>query len=102
MAAFSHAQFPQVPGLDLFLKSGSTGVSLFLVLSGFCLFLPFAGGRTARFKGGEFFRRRSKRLMPAYYVALLLALALALVSADALGVPRLTPGEAVWQMATHL
>ena len=102
MTAFSHAQFPQIPGLDLFLKSGSTGVSLFLVLSGFCLFLPFAGGRTARFKVGEFFRRRSKRLMPAYYVALLLALALAFVSPAVLGVPQLTLGEAAWQMATHL
>ena len=61
MAAFSHAQFPQVPGLDLFLRSGSTGVSLFLVLSGFCLYLPFAGGRAARFKVGEFFRRRCRR-----------------------------------------
>lgn len=102
MAAFSSVQFPQVPMLDIFLRSGSTGVSLFLVLSGFCLFLPFAGGRTARFKVGEFFRRRCKRLLPAYYAALLLALALALVSADSLGLPRLTLGEAVWQTATHL
>jgi peptidoglycan/LPS O-acetylase OafA/YrhL len=102
MAAFSGAQFPQVPMLDMFLRSGSTGVSLFLVLSGFCLYLPFAGGRTARFKIGEFFRRRCRRLMPAYYVALLLALGLALASADPLGLPRLTLGEAAWQMATHL
>src|SRR5258708_29944634 len=77
MTAFSGAQFHNIPGLDLFLRSGSTGVSLFLVLSGFCLFLPFAGGRLHRFKAGEFFRRRCKRLMPAYYVALVLALALA-------------------------
>jgi peptidoglycan/LPS O-acetylase OafA/YrhL len=102
MAAFSSAQFPLVPGLDLFLRSGSTGVSLFLVLSGFCLYLPFAGGRTARFKIGEFFRRRCKRLLPAYYVSLLLALALAFASADPLGLPRLTLGEAIWQMVTHL
>jgi peptidoglycan/LPS O-acetylase OafA/YrhL len=100
--AFSHAQFPLVPGLDLFLRSGSTGVSLFLVLSGFCLYLPFAGGRAGRFKTGEFFRRRCKRLMPAYYVALFLALALAVGTAGQLGLTDLSIGEATWELVTHL
>jgi peptidoglycan/LPS O-acetylase OafA/YrhL len=102
MAAFSSAQFPAIPGLDLFLRSGSTGVSLFLVLSGFCLFLPFAGGRIARFKAGEFFRRRCKRLLPAYYVALLLALIAAALTAGKWGLPDLSPGEATWQTVTHV
>jgi peptidoglycan/LPS O-acetylase OafA/YrhL len=102
MTAFSGAQFPQVPLLDLFLRSGSTGVSMFLVLSGFCLYLPFAGGRIARFKIGGFFRRRSQRLMPAYVVALVLAFALAVTTPGPLGIPPLTLGEAVWQLATHL
>jgi peptidoglycan/LPS O-acetylase OafA/YrhL len=103
MMAFSRGpEFPEVPGLDLFLRSGSTGVSLFLVLSGFCLFLPFAGGRTARFKIGEFLLRRCRRLMPAYYVALVLALVLAIVSAEPLGLPRLSPSDILWQLATHL
>ncbi len=101
--AFSGApQFRSVPGLDLFLRSGSTGVSLFLVLSGFCLFLPFAGGRLNRFKAGDFFRRRCKRLMPAYYVALAGALVLAIVSAGKWGIPALTPGDALFQMGTHV
>src|SRR5438034_9463824 len=68
--AFSGANFPQIPGLDQFLRSGSTGVSLFLVLSGFCLYVPFAAGRTGRFKTGTFLRRRCGRLMPAYYASL--------------------------------
>src|SRR5438445_722977 len=84
MEAFSHAQFAHIPGLNLFLRSGSTGVSLFLVLSGFCLFLPFAGGRTHRFKLREFFRRRAQRLMPAYCVALVISLTLVVATAGLL------------------
>jgi peptidoglycan/LPS O-acetylase OafA/YrhL len=102
VTALSHARFPQVPGLDLFLKSGSTGVSLFLVLSGFCLFLPFAGGRTARFTTGEFFRRRFRRLAPAYYTSLVLSIVLLLVTAGTLGTAGLTFQDSVWQLATHL
>ncbi len=66
----------QAPLLGLFLRSGSTGVSLFLVISGFVLFLPFAGGRAGRFDTKRFFIRRAKRLLPAYYVAVLFAVAL--------------------------
>jgi peptidoglycan/LPS O-acetylase OafA/YrhL len=99
--AFSEARFPWVPGLDLFLRSGSTGVSLFLVLSGFCLYLPFAGGRAHRFKVGQFFWRRCRRLMPAYLVSLLGSLALAVGAASLLGTPPLSFGEAAWQLVTH-
>jgi peptidoglycan/LPS O-acetylase OafA/YrhL len=40
--------------------------------------------------------------MPAYYVALVLALVLAIVSAEPLGLPRLSPSDILWQLATHL
>src|SRR4051794_17084576 len=73
MRAFSGVQL--WPGLDLLVRSGSTGVSLFLVLSGFCLYSPYAGGRLARFNGREFFRRRIRRLLPAYYASLLVMVA---------------------------
>ncbi len=85
----------------MFLRSGSTGVSLFLVLSGFCLYLPFAGGKIARFRAREFFRRRCTRLMPAYYVALVLALLLAIATAGPLGLPRFSIAEGAWQLVTH-
>jgi peptidoglycan/LPS O-acetylase OafA/YrhL len=101
LGALSHVTFPQAPALELFMRSGSTGVSLFLVLSGFCLFLPFAGGRTARFKVGEFFRRRFRRLAPAYYTSLVLSLVLAIFTAGPLGVPQLTLESGLWQLATH-
>ena len=77
--AFSHVRFPAWTGIDLFLRSGSTGVSLFLVLSGFCLYLPYAGGRSERFQAGAFFKRRFQRLMPAYCVALAGSAILAIV-----------------------
>lgn len=99
--AFSQARFAHVPGLDLILRSGSTGVSLFLVLSGFCLYVPFAGGRTHRFQTAQFFVRRCRRLMPAYYVSLVLAVAINLIGGAWLGFQHFTGRQLAWQVATH-
>ncbi len=101
MRAFSQARFAHVPGLDLFLRSGSTGVSLFLVLSGFCLYVPFAGGRTERFKTGQFFWRRCRRLMPAYYVSLVFAVAITVLGGAWLGFEHFTSSQLGWQVLTH-
>ena len=98
---FSGARLPFQP-LDFFVRSGSTGVSLFLVLSGFCLFLPFAAGRYGRFKTGSFLVRRARRLLPAYYCSIVLALGLNLAGGGNLGFTRLSAPEAAWQVATHL
>ncbi len=99
---FSQVRFSRVPGLDLFLRSGSTGVSLFLVISGFCLYVPFAGGRADRFKTGRFLWRRCCRLLPAYYVSLVLAVAINQFSGDWLGVERFTVPQLSLQVLAHL
>jgi peptidoglycan/LPS O-acetylase OafA/YrhL len=102
ITAFSHARFGhRVPGLDLFLRSGSTGVSLFLVLSGFCLYIPFAGGRQHRFHVKEFLVRRCRRLLPAYYTSLIFVLILNLGAFAWLGFRRLSPLQALWQAVAH-
>jgi peptidoglycan/LPS O-acetylase OafA/YrhL len=91
-----------MPGLDLLVRSGSTGVSLFLVLSGFCLYLPFAAGRQGRFHTGRFLLRRCRRLLPAYYVSLAATMVLTLAAGTWLGLEHLTPAEALWQIGTHV
>ena len=57
----------------------SVGVSLFLVLSGFCLSLPLLqrryAGRSPWFTPSEFFARRCLRILPPYYVVLALSVA---------------------------
>ena len=98
---FSGAHLPFQP-LDFFVRSGSTGVSLFLVLSGFCLYVPFAGGRSGRFKTWSFFVRRARRLLPAYYCSLVLALGLNLIGGANLGFRPMSAGDAAWELGTHV
>ncbi len=98
--AFSGYRVP-IGFLETFLRSGSTGVSLFLVLSGFCLYIPFAAGRQDRFRTLGFFGRRVRRLMPAYYASLVVVLAAALAVPAWLGIRSLGPPAAAWQLLTH-
>jgi peptidoglycan/LPS O-acetylase OafA/YrhL len=57
-------------------SQGFQGVSLFLVLSGFCLSLPFirrhGSGVAEWFTPSTFFARRALRILPPYYAALAL------------------------------
>jgi peptidoglycan/LPS O-acetylase OafA/YrhL len=61
--------------LNSFLYSGKYGVTLFFVLSGFLLFLPFAKallfGKTWP-SIRQFYLRRVFRILPAYYLPLIL------------------------------
>lgn len=91
--------------LGWFLQFGHYAVGIFIVLSGFCLMLPVARSSDGRIDGGwpGFFRRRARRLLPAYYTVLLLALvAVAIVrlwrpqaSGEEADVLRLSPGTVI-------
>ncbi len=60
-----------------FLQSGRFAVSLFIVISGFCLMLPVVRNRGV-LKGGSlpFFLRRAKRILPPYYFTIAISLLL--------------------------
>jgi peptidoglycan/LPS O-acetylase OafA/YrhL len=54
------------------LTNGGSGVNLFFILSGFVLFLPFVSGDRSLDSTRDwlsFYRRRSLRLLPLFYVA---------------------------------
>src|SRR4030065_1609791 len=63
---YGYASFP-----GTWLTHGWLGVSLFFVLSGFVLFLPYAQGRRQFLVTGDilkFYRHRARRLLPLYYI----------------------------------
>ena len=75
------------------LSFGSYAVPIFIVLSGFCLMLPLAQRGTDQVQGGvtAYLRRRAWRILPPYYVALLLSLLMILF------IPLLqTPQQTDW------
>ena len=100
------------PSLFTYLLSpfrwGYLGVSLFLVLSGFCIHLPYARKKytsgSYQFKAPVFFTRRIWRLYPAYIVAVL---STALVLKTLSNVPSLNiadhfPIPTAWDVISHL
>jgi peptidoglycan/LPS O-acetylase OafA/YrhL len=78
------------------LKHGSCAVTIFIVLSGYCLMLPVARSADARFAGGlaGFLGRRARRILPAYYATLAVTIS-AVVTFPALGGPSGTQ----WDLA---
>lgn len=66
------AENPVTPNLlNVLLLSGSTAVTLFFVLSGFLLNLPFMAGKPIRLK--DFFTKRLLRIMPVYGLMVIIA-----------------------------
>ncbi len=84
------------------------GVDLFMVLSGFCLFWPLCKNpeALARWNWREYGRRRVRRIVPPYYMAIAYAivLPLALVAAfRVLGLEANWPQlPSPWQIGTHV
>jgi len=64
-----------LPFVGPILAAAISGVALFFTVSGFCLYLLVAQGKTLP-PPGEFYRRRLARIVPPYYVAVLLWLPL--------------------------
>ncbi|MEZ4862768.1 MAG: acyltransferase [Caldilineaceae bacterium] len=84
---------PTLPRWADGLSLGYLGVHLFLVVSGFCIAWPYVGATPRPFAFRNFWQRRASRILPAYYVALALALVLAL---------PMSPAAFWWQTITHL
>jgi peptidoglycan/LPS O-acetylase OafA/YrhL len=68
-----YAYYPFIPWL-----LRGRAVAVFMVLSGFCLMLPVAKSADGRFRDGfwGYLRRRIRRIMPCYYVAVAITLTL--------------------------
>ncbi len=83
-----HASTPHIPYagelspfmrfVKLCISCGHFSVVFFIVLSGFSIMLPIARSGSARLNGGiaDFARRRARRILPPYYVAVLFSIAL--------------------------
>jgi peptidoglycan/LPS O-acetylase OafA/YrhL len=76
----SYGEHPQGWMLRLtgWLDHGVFAVVVFIVISGFCLMMPVVKRDGTLGAGGarEFFRRRARRILPPYYAALALSIAL--------------------------
>lgn len=71
---------------------GYLGVHLFLLLSGFCIAWAYLGPRHRPMEIKDFAARRATRILPAYYVALLLAVLISL---------PMPPSTLLRQIVTH-
>ena len=74
-----HFQAPTGPlsAFSYSLVAGHLSVTIFIVISGYCLTMPaVAAGDQLRGGAFAFFKRRARRILPPYYGALVLCLAL--------------------------
>jgi peptidoglycan/LPS O-acetylase OafA/YrhL len=85
---------------------GPAGVDLFMVLSGFCLFWPLTWTPDRPWQWREYAARRARRILPAYYAAIvyaiLLPVALVLLVRRLGWQANMQPLPSPWQVATHL
>ncbi len=70
---------PMLAFLKLWFAFGHHAVTAFIVVSGFCLGLPFAGGDFSKpVAFGQFITRRIARIIPPYYAALVISILVSL------------------------
>jgi peptidoglycan/LPS O-acetylase OafA/YrhL len=83
----------------------SRGVDIFMVLSGFCLFLPFVT-RADRYSTKRFYGQRARRIFPAYYASLVYVVALPVLLVVVYKILKMPahwqPFPGVGQWVTHL
>ena len=62
-------------------RHGQFSVSVFIVLSGYCLMLPVVRSQTGHLSGSllSYFKKRSRRILPPYYAALVTSIIVGLV-----------------------
>jgi peptidoglycan/LPS O-acetylase OafA/YrhL len=66
-------KLPPWLALTPFMQYGHFAVAAFIVISGYCLALPVATRPERAFQAVAFFKRRARRLMPAYLLVLFLS-----------------------------
>jgi peptidoglycan/LPS O-acetylase OafA/YrhL len=73
-------QFPYLLNsiIEVFMSHGASSVAIFIVLSGYCLMLPVVRSSDGKLRGGvlHYIKRRTRRILPAYYAALFFSLLL--------------------------
>lgn len=85
----------------------ASGVDLFMVLSGFCLFWPLASKpqNLQNWSNTDYARRRIRRIIPPYYAAITFFLLLPYVCEflfHLFGRPLHVNSPGIWQIVTHL
>ncbi len=85
---------------------GWLGVSLFLVLSGFCLYYPLARRAQSlseiRLDVKQFAKRRATRILPTYYVAMLVYIVAQIAIARSQGLPWSAPFSGFKDIPMHV
>ena len=98
------AALGRVPALDALVRNGYLGVDLFFLISGFLLALPwFAHARSAAPapSTAAFYARRVRRIVPAYYLQLVMLFALVMPLLHGRGYWRSDLWVDLWNAAAH-